>query len=203
MHVRGLKLTAFAGIISVLFFTACAVAQDPPGRFEAGANLTAMHNVFAPADVGPGIDGDINFGRHIALDGSFSWLPHRPAQTFSGFFGAKIGTRSEHFGFFGKVRPGFITFTNMFRGFTFNQDTFQGTSRLARLTQKGLDLGTVVEYYPASHWTMRWDLGDTLMFQEGRVPNTTIIGGVATTQIIGSNQTTNHFAFSTAIHYRF
>src|SRR5262245_57279987 len=93
-----------------------ACAQDSPGRVEVGGNFTALH--IGGAFFGPGVDGDFNFNRHIALDGSFSWLPSSPTHVMTGLFGAKVGTRTQHFGFFGKVRPGFISFCNVERSAT-------------------------------------------------------------------------------------
>ena len=63
------------------------------------------------------MEGDINFGRHFALDGSFSWFPKNTIgnNAMTGLFGVKAGTRTEHFGFFAKVRPGFLTFDNALR----------------------------------------------------------------------------------------
>jgi hypothetical protein len=84
-----------------------------------------------------------------------------------------------------------------------NLDTFQATIRRARQTQKGLDLGGVVEYYPAKHWTFRWDMGDTLMFEERNFTTTIISGGVTSTTLFGRPATTNHFVFSSGVHYRF
>ena len=91
----------------------------------------------------------------------------------TGLFGVKAGTRTEHFGLFAKVRPGFLTFDNALRAETilvtpgplgFPIGTISSL-RFGRLTQPALDLGGVVEYYPARHWAFRWDMGDTLIFR--------------------------------------
>jgi hypothetical protein len=181
---------------------ALASAQDSTVyRFEAGANLTAIRNTNVSGTVGPGVEGDINFGRHFAIDGSFNWLPSSFSQTVNSFIGVKAGIRREHFGFFGKARPGFFSAANEFRGSSFNVDTGQATARFGRLTERALDVGGVMEYYPSQHWLMRWDVGDTLVFEEpsrfivigmNAPPNVSVIGG-----------TTNHLQFSTALHYRF
>jgi hypothetical protein len=90
----------------ILFLATFAAAQDSPGRFEAG---TAFSTLRMPgiAGLGPALEGDVNFGRYISLDGSLSWFPTRPGgqSAATGFFGAKIGKRTERFGFFGKARP--------------------------------------------------------------------------------------------------
>ncbi|HVG92078.1 MAG TPA: hypothetical protein VNB54_11365 [Alphaproteobacteria bacterium] len=213
--IRLLTSTTSVVIASVLFLSALAAAQDSPGRFEAGGAFSTLHMPgFAP--LGPALEGDVNFGRYIALDGAFSWFPNstRGHSSATGFFGAKAGKRWERFGLFGKVRPGFLTFGNVFR-----QETVLFTPapvglgsigtllsiRSGRLTERALDLGGVAEYYPARHWALRWDFSDMLLFQE-KGPTFTFIGA-GTPPFPSFTQpspgTTNHFQFSTGIHYRF
>ena len=72
----------------ILFFTTLAAAQDSPGRFEAGTAFSTLH-MPGLAGLGPALEGDVNFGRYISLDGSLSWFPTRPggqsaALAFSG-----------------------------------------------------------------------------------------------------------------------
>jgi hypothetical protein len=195
-----------------LFSSTIALAQDSPGRFEVGGNFTALY--FHRAGIGPGVEGDINFGRHFALDSSFTWFPKNTIgkNAMTGLFGVKAGMRTERFGLFAKVRPGFLTFDNALR-----EETILVTPgplgipigvlsslRFGRLTQTALDLGGVAEYYPARHWALRWDLGDTLVFQEkGPTFNFigvgTPVGPPFTQRTFGSN----HFQFSSGVHYRF
>lgn len=82
--------------------------------------------------------------------------------------------------------------------------TFQ--NRFGRLTQPALDLGGVVEYYPAKHWAFRWDLGDTLLFEE-KGPTFTVISPPGLPPFLQSPpapaRTTNQFQFSMGVHYRF
>ena len=191
----------------IFFFSVSALAQDSPGRFEVGGNFTAQR--FGRAGFfGPGVDGDLNFGRHIALDGSYSWLPSSPTHLMTGLFGAKVGTRTEHFGFFGKVRPGFISFGNVERFATEivgPGPVLNLSQRFGRLTERALDFGGVVEYYPARHWALRWDVGDLVVFQEPNPTLTIIINGVPNTVTFGGFPpgTLHNFQFNTGIHYRF
>ena len=191
--------------IIVLCCALAAKAQDSPGRFEAGGNLTVLKTSVG-ANFGPGLEGDFNFGRHFALDAALSWMPaDRPGHLTQGLFGAKVGTRTQHFGFFGKIRPGFVSI-----GDTFRQETLVFTGalampsvRFARLTERAVDLGGVFEYYPARHWALRYDLGDTVIFEEE--PTFTLIN--APFALNGPrtipNHTRNRFQFSTGLHYRF
>src|ERR1041385_2577210 len=51
--------------------TVLASAQDSPGRFEIGGNFTTTHShVGDYQGYGAGVEGDINFGQHFALDNS-------------------------------------------------------------------------------------------------------------------------------------
>src|SRR5215471_3194043 len=190
----------------VLLSQACppACAQDSPGRFEAGGNFTALRFNGNP-NFGPGLEGDVNFGRHFALDAAFNWLPASPYDhTIQGLFGGKVGTRTEHFGFFGKVRPGFIS-----RGDQLREETIvSGTSfitipniRFGRLTERAIDFGGVLEYYPSKHWALRYDFGDTVVF--GEAPQIHFIGGPIVITGFSTGNTTNNFQFSTSVHYRF
>jgi hypothetical protein len=213
--IRLLTSTTSVLIAFVLFLSAHAAAQDSPERFEAGGAFSTLH-MPGFAGLGPALEGDVNFGRYIALDGAFSWFPTRPGgrSAVTGFFGAKAGKRTERFGFFGKVRPGFMSFDNALRQETViltpapngigSISTFS-SFRFGRLTQRALELGGVAEYYPARHWTFRWDLGDMLLFQE-KGPTFTFIGvGTPAFPPITERSpgTTHHVQFSTGIHYRF
>ncbi|HKF22644.1 MAG TPA: outer membrane beta-barrel protein [Candidatus Angelobacter sp.] len=194
----------------VLLSQACppACAQDSPGRFEVGGNFTALR-FNGTGNFGPGVEGDVNFGRHFALDAAFNWLPaNRYEHITQGLFGGKAGVRTEHFGFFGKVRPGFISRPNQLREETIVSGVASGTAfitvsglRVDRLTERALDFGGVVEYYPSKHWALRYDLGDTVVFGEGVRVN--FIGGPPLITSFSNGNTTHNFQFSTSVHYRF
>jgi hypothetical protein len=197
-------LIAGAALVALLFL-ACptiAVAQDSPGRFEVGGNFTALR-FNGTGNFGPGVEGDINFGRHFALDAAFNWLPAtRYSHVVQGLFGGKAGMRTEHFGFFGKVRPGFVSRANQLRQETINlgPPISVPSVRFGRLTERALDFGGVFEYYPAKHWALRYDFGDTVIF--GEAPQIIFIG-TAPGFNLSSGSTTHNFQFSTSVHYRF
>jgi len=184
------------------FLAALAAAQEAPTRFEAGGNIMSVRGPFP--SIGTGVEGGVNFGRHVSLDAAFDYLPATHFQTLSGFFGAKAGIRRQHFGIFGKVRPGFFSTSHEERSATINLDTNQFNARFGRLTQRALDLGGVVEFYPAPHWLLRWDVGDTLAFLEQGTPFTEVGGGNPPTTIAGfPSRVTNNVQFSTSFRYRF
>lgn len=199
---------AILGLSLITVAPGVASAQDSPPRFEAGGSFTAMR--VGPEVFGPGAEGDVNFGRHIAFDAAYSWSPTpTPQHVMTALFGVKAGTRMQRFGFFGKVRPGLISFGNSVREVTeiFGSGGVLPTAnlRLARLNQKALDLGGVLEYYPARHWALRWDAGDLMVFGEQGVLFTAV-GNVPPGFVFfppAPGRTTHNFMFSTAVHYRF
>jgi hypothetical protein len=78
--------------------------------------------------------------------------------------GMKVGRRGEHWGVFGKFRPGFAHFgyskiiCNEIGGTTF----FSNVSPcLVGKNHFAMDIGGVVEYYPNHHSFIRVDAGDT------------------------------------------
>lgn len=194
-------------IILCLSVAIDAMTQDSPGRFEAGGNFTALHTD-SGASFGPGVEGAFNFGRHFSLDAAFNWMPtnpeYNPGHVLQGLFGGKVGTRTKHFGFFGKVRPGFVSFANALRQETISLGPpASGSIRFARLTERAIDFGGVIEYYPAKHWALRYDFGDTVIF--GEAAQISFIGSLPGTSFATSipGRNTNNFQFSTGVHYRF
>ena len=200
-------------IISCVFASLSAAAQDIP-RFEAGAGFNVLRTAPRNTNLGPSVDGVYNFGRFFSIDGTFTWYPHNASSTnfIQGQFGGKAGYRFQHFGIFAKVRPGFISLGNVFRQETltpvplpppFIGTGFFPTFRTGRLTERTLDLGGVFEYYPAKHWSFRYDMGDTLLFTD---PVKVIIVGSPAPFIIAPSpggRTTNNFQIGTGVHYRF
>jgi hypothetical protein len=195
-----LPKTFWLTITVLLACSSLARAQDPPGHFELGGSITTVRNF--PGNVGVGIEADFNLGRYFAVDAALDWLPTRNAigNSVIGLFGAKVGTRKQHFGYFAKVRPGVLTIDNVFREAFISPSLL--FTRSDRLTERVLDLGGVAEYYPARHWALRWDLSDMLIFQDPGPTFTDIVPGqgfVTTTP----SKVTNNFRFSSGLQYRF
>lgn len=203
----GLGRSISLAIAPCLFLCLNAAAQDVP-RFEVGGGFTSLHTSPGNNSLAPSVDGVFNFGRFFSIDGTFSWFPHTSDRSFiQGQFGGKVGYRTQHFGFFGKARPGFISMGNSLREIDFTPTPtplpLTGVIllpgfRFDRLTEKTLDLGGVFEYYPAKHWSLRYEMGDTLIFTEP-------VKFVGDPFIPGSfnGATTNHFQIGAGFHYRF
>jgi len=91
--------------------------------------------------------------------GSNSSGPHDGGEIFEGLFGLKGGIRRNHFGIFGKVRPGFNSYSEALSAMsTTGQESF------SRSTNFVLDLGGIVEFYPGEHGTLRLEAGDTHIY---------------------------------------
>lgn len=85
--------------------------------------------------------------------------PHDGGELLQGLFGIKGGIRRNHVGFFGKVRPGFNSYS---QAVTSYEDTAGAPIYgYGRSTNFVLDLGGIVEFYPSEKGTLRIEAGDT------------------------------------------
>ncbi|HET6932011.1 MAG TPA: outer membrane beta-barrel protein [Candidatus Acidoferrum sp.] len=91
--------------------------------------------------------------------GSNSSGPHDGGEILEGLFGLKGGIRRNHFGIFGKVRPGFNSYSDALSALSAT-----GQESFSRSTNLVLDLGGIVEFYPAEHGTLRLEAGDTHIY---------------------------------------
>ena len=101
--------------------------------------------------------------------GSNSSGPHDGGEILEGLFGLKGGIRRNHFGIFGKVRPGFNSYSD-----ALSAVSATGQESFSRSTNFVLDLGGIVEFYPAEHGTLRLEAGDTHIYFNTRDVN---VGG--------------------------
>lgn len=156
LHAKLVFLLVFIGS------TAAALAQQAEGRFEAGAQLTVikLHWVDEfPGGFGGRFTYDLVQKRSFVLSPEVE-VNYFPQNRFGRFgetellAGIKAGARIEKFGLFAKVRPGLVHFG----GDTFRQ-IYGDTS-----TNFALDVGGVFEYYPSNRFTLRVDMGDTMMY---------------------------------------
>ncbi|HSD46341.1 MAG TPA: hypothetical protein VLB87_06940 [Pyrinomonadaceae bacterium] len=89
-------------------------------------------------------------------------FPNPGGHMFQGQFGVKVGKRRDSWGWFVKVRPGFVGFTRVFElgndGFFRPRD-----SRFVKKRFPSFDVGGVIEFYVSRHWIARFDVGDTII----------------------------------------
>ncbi len=174
---------------------------DGPGRiprFEVGVQFTSMSVApvttarQCPACVSsdlthtePGFGGrfTVNLNEKIALEAEGNFftreirdLPNPSGFMFQAQFGPKIGKRYEKWGWFGKVRPGFIGFTKVnklvdtfFQIRNLNIPALVGVFAVGKTVYPSVDIGGVVEIYISRRWMARFDIGDTII-RYGELP---------------------------------
>jgi hypothetical protein len=146
---------AFAVSLAMLAsgFSSRLRAQD---LFEAGAQI-AVHSLpeLGETPFGYGFRFTDNaYPPFLALDSELNFFPTNSTGNLGetqGFFGLKAGVKVGRWGVFAKLRPGFASFG----GGSFEE-------RLTARTHFALDIGGVLEYYPAPHVALRLDLSDVM-----------------------------------------
>jgi hypothetical protein len=148
-----------------------------PGKWEFGPLFSAM--MIAREGLADNVRTEPGFGGFASyrfygvfyLDGDLLYFPRKPdfsgphdgGSILQGLVGLKGGIRRNHFGFFGKVRPGFHSYSEALTSIT--------TSGLATISETYgrsnnfvLDLGGIIELYPRERNTLRIEVGDTHLF---------------------------------------
>ena len=143
-----------------------------------------------------GLNFTYNFTRGIAIDSAVNFIPGQQGTKpmTEGLFGLKMGARFQHFGIFGKVRPGFIYYDQAMPG--------GGATTSSSLTRFATDFGGTVEYYPERNSTLRFDVGTTLVryLSDHPDPKPFPLGSSLSTQYY---VTQGNFQVSTSYTYRF
>lgn len=195
----------------VMLFCLCTVpvtsAQETP-KVEIGVQVTALDlgdfKLAVPSlgDSQRGAGGrvTININDNLSVEGEFNTFPNNFRLTLPQIgnlvtrqltrdrvdqflFGIKVGARSDHFGIFAKLRPGYVR--SLLKDDTTGNTNptlntmFRTTSGLA------LDVGGVFEFYPSRHTMLRLDAGDTIIRYETKPQNTT--GTSTTTKFTNHN----------------
>jgi len=194
-------------ILAITLSAANAVAlpaasnnDDQPPHFELGVAASGIH-LSDNNNFGVGARAVFNFNSFFSLEGEGNCFLNNASQklfsggrAIEGLFGPKIGLRTENVGIFAKVRPGVISFSNTVQGIIVNPNVpFSFSIQTGRLTEPALDLGTVIEFYPARHWAWRTDIGDTMVFYRSSNFSGFPIPGA----------TKSNFQFNTGFQYRF
>jgi len=134
-------------------------------------------------------DSDVlYFPRETASSG-----PHDGGTILQGLFGLKGGVRRNHFGIFGKVRPGFHSYSE-----ALSSVSESGEFGYSRSTNFVFDLGGIVEFYPSEHGTFRFEAGDTHIYFGTR--DVTIDGE---TQSAGGGKLRHTIQFNMGYGWRF
>lgn len=204
--------------------------KDPLPKFEVGIQFTSLSLnprtsvcallCFIPEDRGPvtdlGLGGRVtyNLTRNLAVEAEGNFFTHEhenfrsgpSGHIYQGQFGAKIGKRFEHFGVFGKVRPGFVGFTQVFQlaathtGVFFGRPFTFGEFRLGHKEYFSTDVGGVLEFYVSRRVMTRMDFGDTIIhYSESQTE------GFSVSQAIVRKppETRHNFQFNAGVGFRF
>lgn len=110
-----------------------------------------------------------------------------------GCFKVISGWRGKRLGFFGKARPGFLSFDNAITQ-VFVPPALV-TFEFGRRTFFAVDAGGVFEFYPSRRFAFRVDVGDTIIRYPRIAANN--VGGFVPAA------TTHNFQVSTGIQFRF
>ena len=144
-------------------------------RSEVGVQFTSLF--VEPADVPlsaslprehtePGFGGRFTFNltESVAFEAEGNYYTRvqfsfpQGGHLFQGQFGAKVGKRFDRWGLFGKARPGFVGFSQVF---DFSGVQVGVVNPVAKKLYPSLDVGGVVEFYISPRWMTRFDVGDT------------------------------------------
>ena len=124
-------------------------------------------------ELGFGLFASYNIWQFVYLDASVNFFPkdegtggpNDGGRILQGFFGTREGFQVQRFGFFAKVRPGFMNYSRTLTGVS---PTGPMSFRYARATDFALDVGGGVEYYWTRRALLRFDVGDTLLYNSPR-----------------------------------
>ena len=170
------KTRFLIAILSVFLLQSQAQSQSQTTetpKYEVAAEFTTLaRETFEPrGDAGFGARFTFNLNRVVSLETAGYFLPTQcnvcvnNGNVTEVLGGVKIGKRFEHWGIFGKARPGIVSFS---RGqFRVTPDPsipgfpFQFVPE--RLTTFATDVGAVLEFYPSKHIVTRFDAGDTII----------------------------------------
>lgn len=202
-------------ILLCLFFApddARAQAKDAP-KVEVGVQFTSLTMSEHGSSSEPGVGARItyNLTDNVAVEAQFDLFPdgnrfrglRNGGRIAQGLFGVKAGKRYEKFGLFGKVRPGFTSFSagreelvllspepNLVLGFEPHRETNFAT-----------DVGGVLEFYPTRRIVTRFDAGDTII-RYGDTTRSFFNGSTVQPDPV-PGETRHNFQFSAGIGFRF
>ena len=208
-------------VVAVIFLIhSQALAQSPELlKFEVAGEFTTLEREgFFQRRTEPGFGGRFtyNLNEVVSLEAAGYYFPKRCFQCRNGgtitegLAGVKVGKRFEKWGIFAKGRPGAISFSEgtfdaLQPGLAFPLTPIQ--FELKRLTTFAMDVGGVVEFYPAKRIVTRFDVGDTIVHFKRRDFNTVLFNPVTNTftpaTIPIPARTSHNFQFMTSVGFRF
>ena len=205
------RLTLISTMLLMLIVCSQAKGQDEVPKFELGVHFSAL-----PLDDDPtnnsicqvcdtftytGVGGRFtyNLSNSLALESEMNFFLRENNRMRSrrvgglpvqGLFGVKAGKRFDKIGVFGKVRPGFLSFSD-----TVQSGLGEFSNDFFRRTHFNLDVGGVLEFYPSRRIVIRADVGDTIIWY--REEN--LAGALSPI----SGNTTHNLQFNVGVGFRF
>lgn len=206
-------------IITVLLFQNQAQSQSTETpKFEVAAEFTTLEREeFGRRRTEPGIGArfTFNLNRIVSLETAGYFFPKKCFGCANGgnvtevLGGVKVGKRFEHWGIFGKARPGVVSFSRGKFNVVPNPNipAFPFEFVPDRLNSFAADVGGVVEFYPSKHLVTRFDAGDTIIhFGKRPVQVITFDSATSTFSLVPFTlpaRTTHNFQFMASVGWRF
>jgi hypothetical protein len=175
MLFRKRPYAAMAAMLMLVITIAQARAQSDMPKFEVGAQFSLLR-IGDLAVSHPGVGGRIGWNviDYLSLEGEINLFPKKDIIAYyggqyqdgnktQGLFGVKTGRRSDKFGVFAKLRPGFVHFEKLAIDPCPRGALCILPDRFISQTKFALDVGGVLEFYPSHHVVLRFDLGDTII----------------------------------------
>src|SRR5215475_1632295 len=187
-------VTFCALLLLTLVLHGPVIAQPEESKFEVGAQFSVLGGGAGgdATSIGGGGRLTFNLTRYLALEGELNYFPSAGfdnVRRFQGQFGVKSGLRFDRFGVFGKVRPGFINTKYDVQTFCIQTvcspngvctQIFLPVCPPITIAETGfsLDVGGVLEFYPAKRVIVRFDVGDTVVKHSFATHNLQLGAGV-------------------------
>ena len=122
------RLALPAALIAIFLFAGSerVFAQSEISKIEVGVQFSTIR-LGEMSITEPGFGGRFtyNVNKHVAVEAEGNFFPRAVKDSFGetlqggrkteGLFGVKLGARAKRIGVFGKVRPGFVRFSNFSR----------------------------------------------------------------------------------------
>jgi len=145
------------------------LAQSADSHVDVGGHYSALV-LGDPGQARSGVGGwfAYQFVRAVALDANVSVFPSENGtggRVSQALIGASLGWRGERIGVFGKVRPGWVHFSDRFiaPGVICIAIFPTPESCLVDATNLAIDVGGVFNVYPTRSTVLRVDVGDTAL----------------------------------------
>jgi len=205
-------------MFTVLLLQSQAQSQstDTP-KFEVAAEFTTLARESFGGRTEPGFGGRFtyNVNQVISVETAGYFFPKKCFSCINNgnitevLGGVKIGKRFEHWGIFGKARPGVVSFSRAQGAIVPSPGNlgfpFEFIPR--RQNSFAADIGGVAEFYPSKRVVVRFDLGDTMIhFGSRQVQGIAFEPTTNTFTLLPftlPSRTAHDFQFVTSVGWRF